>query len=68
MMNPLRLWWACLRWPLDAWRNHRHWTPTRKAANGYGLSWDRRPGILPTWGTPKGDAEKVRPAGSQQSP
>ena len=43
MINPLRLWWACLRWPLDAWRNHRHWTPTRKAANGYGLSWDQRP-------------------------
>lgn len=42
-VNPLALWLAILRLPLDAYREWRYWTPVRKAANGYGLSWGKRP-------------------------
>lgn len=41
-INPFELWWAFARLPFQWWRDRRKWTPVHRAANGYGLSWDRR--------------------------
>ena len=43
LVNPFKLWLALARLPIDAWLSWQYWTPARKAANGYGLSWGMRP-------------------------